>query len=61
MASVIQCDVCGKIREHKEACYLVIYDNTSKGTLGNKLHDADLCSECYEKVCKLLNLRSKIR
>lgn len=58
MAQVTMCDLCGNIVDHKDAIFLAAYNSTDRGTLGNKLHSVDLCTECYLKISRILNNRS---
>lgn len=54
MATVTQCDVCGKTLPHKFAKRLVIYDINEIGNKADKKIDIDLCIECHKKVLEVI-------
>lgn len=56
MASVTQCDVCGKVVKHHESKYVRINRKLSGDAIGQELRALDVCPECYVKLCELLKV-----
>ncbi len=58
MASVTQCDVCKNVVKHEESKYIQIYD-VDKNDKATTFIEREICSECYKKVAKILNINKE--
>lgn len=56
MASVTQCDACGKIIRHEQGRYIKIYRVTAANKLIGQPITAELCNTCTGKLGALLNI-----
>lgn len=54
MATVTQCDVCGKTMPQKHGKKLIAYDVNDVGSKSDKVFEVDVCIECYKKVLEVL-------
>ena len=59
MASVTQCDVCNNVVKHEESKYISIYNVCRDDSRGRNIAQKELCSECYKKVSKVLNINEE--
>lgn len=59
MASVTQCDVCKNVVKHEKSKYIAIYNVCRDDSRGMKIAQIELCSECYKKVSKILNINKE--
>lgn len=56
MASVIQCDICGKVYKPEDGTYLKLFSVTKANSLKSEIYCKDLCTTCFKKVCRVLEL-----
>ena len=56
MASVSQCDVCGKIGKHEKFVYLKMFNQSTIGNIGIPVVNIEICPECAKKVKELLKV-----
>ena len=56
MATVTQCDRCKAVMKHSDSIYVAVSTVTSNNTEGRRLHNIDLCKNCYGQLVVLLGL-----
>lgn len=59
MASVTKCDTCNNIVKHEESKYVEICSVTKYNKAANIICAREICTECYKKIAKILNIKLK--
>lgn len=54
MASVTQCDACGNVVKHEQSVCIKAINVNSSGSITQCIWRKDLCTECYNKICRLV-------
>lgn len=61
MAAVVKCDSCGNCVGYKDAVHIRTYamDSATTYKSSNIKHTADVCMDCYKKLCVMLGKGAK--
>ena len=59
MSLVTKCDACDSVIANEKAIYLSLSTSTKEGRVDKRIHDADLCPACYEKICEMIKQEAK--
>lgn len=59
MSLVTKCDACDSVMANEKAAYLRLFTSTKEGRMDKEIHNADLCPECYKKICQMIHQEVK--